>query len=379
MAMNMQMITRGWLILRLENDSPFALALAMLSFAAPMTFMSLVGGALADRFPKKYLVFLSQIGSAIMTFTLATMVGSNYIWFGAVMVIGVLNGSLMAINMPSRQAIISEVVPDGKLMNAVALNNSAMNLTRILGPALAGFLIVYIDTAGVFYITSIIYLLSAVSMLLIKDSAKAADDRPKRSILGDIGEGMVYAKSDPRLLGLIIMAFIPSIFGFVLFALFPAWAREALNVRSTDLGILMMVMGIGALIGTLGLASLRKFNRRGMLLLVSSVIWGLALVAMAQSISQVMAMPFLLLIGFLSAIYMSLNMTLTQIFSVPEMRGRMMSIVMMTFGLMPIGALGFGYMAEYIGTPLALTFSGIALAVVTVLFGIFYAPFRRIE
>ena len=109
------------------------------------------------------------------------------------------------------------------------------------------------------------------------------------------------------------------------------------------------------------------------------MIWGIALIGMAQSVSQMMAFPFLLLIGFLSAIYMSLNMTLTQIFSVPEMRGRMMSIVMMTFGLMPIGALFFGYIAEFIGTPLALTLSGIALAVVTVVFGILYAPFRRIE
>ena len=179
--MNMQMITRGWLILRLENDSPFALALAMLSFAAPMTFMSLVGGALADRFPKKYLVLISQAGSAVMTFTLATLDGSNVIWFGAVMIIGVLNGSLMAINMPSRQAMISEAVPESKLMNAVALNNSAMNLTRILGPALAGFLIVFIDTAGVFYLTSAIYVFSALSMLLIKDSPKPPADRPKKA------------------------------------------------------------------------------------------------------------------------------------------------------------------------------------------------------
>ena len=104
MAMNMQMITRGWLVLRLENDSPLALVLVMVSFAAPMTIVSLVGGALADRFPKKNLVIISQSANALMTFVLAMLDASGNIWFGAVLVIGVVNGSMMAINMPSRQA-----------------------------------------------------------------------------------------------------------------------------------------------------------------------------------------------------------------------------------------------------------------------------------
>jgi predicted MFS family arabinose efflux permease len=175
------------------------------------------------------------------------------------------------------------------------------------------------------------------------------------------------------------MAFVPAIFGFLLFALLPAWAREALNVRSTDLGILMMFMGVGALVGTMGLASIKKFNRRGMLLLVSNVVWGLAIIAMSQSVSHLMAMPFLVMIGLLSSITMSLNMTLTQVYSAPEMRGRVMSLNMMTFGLMPLGALPFGYFAEFIGTANALTISGIALAAISLAFGLLYTPFRRIE
>jgi MFS family permease len=377
-AMNMQMITRGWLVLRLQDDSPLALALVMVSFAAPMTVVSLVGGALADRFPKKWLIVGSQAGNAIMTFVLAMMDGSGIIWFGALLFIGVLNGSMMAINMPSRQSIISEIVPDDKLMNAVALNNSAMNLTRILGPALAGFLIVFIDTAGVFYLVSGVYVLSALSVIMV-NAGKTPTTGPRKSIVKDISEGFKYASGNPTLLGLVIMAFIPSIFGFTLFALLPAWGREALNVRSTDLGILMTVMGVGALVGTLGLASVRKFSHRGMLLLVSSIIWGLSIMALSQSISHLMAFPFLLLVGLLSSIYMSLNMTMTQMYAAPEMRGRMMSIVMMTFGLMPLGALPFGYIAEYIGTANALTLSGLALTVLTVLFAIFYPHFRTIK
>ena len=378
MAMNMQMITRGWLVLRLENDSPLALVLVMVSFAAPMTVVSLVGGALADRFPKKNLIIVSQSANAVMTFVLAMMDASGTIWFGAVLFIGVVNGSMMAINMPSRQAIISDIVPETKLMNAVALNNSAMNLTRIIGPALAGFLIVFINTSGVFYLISVIYVLSALSLLMVKTNA-VQEKGARKSVGKDIFEGLRYVWGDVNLRGLILMAFIPSLFGFTLFALLPVWAREALNVNSSDLGILMTMMGVGALIGTLGLAGIRKFSRRGVLLLGLGVLWGITLVGLANSMIFPVAMPFLLIVGLISSVYMSLNMTLTQISSAPEMRGRVMSIMMMTFGLMPIGALPFGTIAEYIGTANALTISGALLSILILAFAFAYPAFKRIE
>ena len=378
MAMNMQMITRGWLVLRLENDSPLALVLVMVSFAAPMTVVSLVGGALADRFPKKNLIILSQSGNAVMTFGLAMLDASGEIWFGAVLIIGVINGSMMAINMPSRQAIISDIVPESKLMNAVALNNSAMNLTRIIGPAIAGFLIVFIDTSGVFYLISAIYVLSALSLLMVKTNSVQTNG-VRKSVGKDIFEGLRYVWSDVHLRGLILMAFLPSLFGFTLFALLPVWAREALNVNSSDLGILMTMMGVGALIGTLGLAAVRKFDRRGILLLGLGVFWGITLVGLANSMIFPVAVPFLIIIGLVSSIYMSLNMTLTQLSATPEMRGRVMSIMMMTFGLMPIGALPFGTIAEYIGTANSLTISGILLSLLTLAFAFAYPAFKKIE
>ena len=378
MAMNMQMITRGWLVLRLENDSPLALVLVMVSFAAPMTIVSLVGGALADRLPKKNLIIISQSANAVMTFVLAMMDASGTIWFGAVLIIGVVNGSMMAINMPSRQAIISDIVPENKLMNAVALNNSAMNLTRIIGPAIAGFLIIFIQTSGVFYLISIIYVLSALSLLMVKTN-KVQAKSTRKSVSKDIYEGLRYVWGDVNLRGLILMAFLPSLFGFTLFALLPVWAREALNVNSSDLGILMTMMGVGALAGTLGLAAIRKFSRRGLLLLGLGVVWGITLVGLANSMIFPVAVPFLLLIGLISAVYMSLNMTLTQLWAAPEMRGRVMSIMMMTFGLMPIGALPFGTIAEYIGTANALTISGAMLSLLILAFAFAYPAFRRIE
>ena len=377
-AMNMQMITRGWLVLRLENDSPSALTWAMVSFAAPMAIVSLLGGALSDRIPKKYLIIGSQLGNAALTLIVGLMDATGTIWLGALMVLGVLNGSMFALNMPSRQAIISEIVPRDRVMNAVALNNTSMNLTRAFGPALAGILIAFFSTALVFYIVSIVYVFSALSVVRLKNTV-IMPASARKSVMADIKEGLRYALGDATLRGLIIMAFLPALFGFTLFALIPAWAREQLNVTSFDLGYLMAVMGIGALVGTLGLASMRNLGRRGIILLVISTFWGLSVIGVAFSAEFVSAIFFLVIYGLLSSLYMSLNMTLSQIYADPEKRGRVMSLFMMTFGLMPIGAIPFGEFAEVIGTGQALSISGMILTALTLIFAFAYPHFRKIQ
>ena len=375
--MNMQMITRGWLVLRLQDDSPLDLALVMMSFAAPMTFMSLIGGALADRIPRKRLLMISQGGSAVLAILLATLDVTGTVAFWHIMLIGVAEGTMMAFNMPSRTAIISDIVPEQRLMNAISLNNSGMNLTRIMGPAAAGFLIIFIDTAGVFYIVGVMYILALLSVAVV-DAGSKVPVRQRKGVFEDIREGISYAWRDQTLRGLIIMAFIPVLFGFSYFALLPAWAREALDVGAEDLGILLMLMGVGALVGTLTLAGMRNFRRRGVFLLLACLAWGVLLAAFSQATTYGVAVPLLMFMGLVSSVYMSLNMTLTQIHAAPEMRGRIMSINMMTFGLMPLSALPFGALAESTGTPDALGLSGLLLVVFTILFALSYPSFKKI-
>ena len=162
-------------------------------------------------------------------------------------------------------------------------------------------------------------------------------------------------------------------------ALVPAWAREALAIESDGLGILLMLMGIGATIGTLLLASIGNIPRRGMVMLGASLAWGISLAIFAQLTSFTVAIPFLIFIGLTSSMYMSLNMTMVQIKADPEMRGRTMSIAMMTFGMMPLSAVPFGILAEKIGTPDSLTISGILLAVFTIGFALINKNFRKMD
>lgn len=377
LAMNAQMIVRSWVILRLTGDSPMALAWVTLSFAIPMTFVSMIGGALADSIPRRRMMILAQSGNVVVTLVIATLDFAGVIAFWHLMVSGVLAGSMMAFNMPSRQAIISDVVPEDKLMNGIALANSGMNMTRILGPAIAGVLIIFIGTWGVFYLIAAVYALSVLAVVGV-DAGKTPVGSSGRGMLSDIKEGFAYAAGNPTLLALIVMAFIPVLFGMSYYALLPAWAREALNVQSDGLGMLMMIMGIGALVGSLILAGLTSFRKRGALLLASCVVWGITLAAFSQTTSYAMAVPLLMIVGLTSSMFMALNFTLLQINAVPEMRGRIMSIAMMSFGVFPLSAVPFGIMAERTGTPSALFLSGALLTAFTIVFLLAYPRFRRI-
>ncbi|RJQ56390.1 MAG: MFS transporter [Desulfobacteraceae bacterium] len=377
MAIGMQMMARGWLVLRLTDDSPLALSYVMIALSLPMTFISLLGGALADRISKKRLLMGVQAGNAVMTGLLAVLDFTGNIRFWHLIAIGLVNGSLMAINMPSRQALISDIVPQEKLMNAISLNNSGTNLTRTIGPALAGVLIVFIDTSGVFFLISALYIFSLLSVWMIRIEKKSAGNA--KGIAQDIGEGLKYAVDDSTLRGLIITLFIPVFFGFSLIVLLPAWGREALQVQADALGMLLMVMGGGSLLGSLILAGLQNLIRRGMWLLVNGFLWGGAMIFFSQAASYATALPFLFIVGFLSAVFMSLNMTLMQEYSADVMRGRIMSIAMMSFGAMPLSSLPFGALAEWIGTPNALCISGIMLAVLTLVFAFLNPRFLKIN
>jgi MFS family permease len=378
MAFGMQMLTRGWLVLRLSNDSPLALSFVMAAFTLPATVVALIGGALADRIPKKYILLFSLGINILVTGILATLDLTDLIRFWHVIVLSVISGSMDAINLPSRTSIISELVPKDLLLNAVSLSNSSNNLTRIIGPALAGMLITVIDTAGVFYFISGCYLLSVLCVYRVNLTTLPSRKEPK-SIMGDIIGGLKYAAKEPTMLGLLIIIIMPLFFGFSIQSLLPAWAREALNVQSQGLGALMMSLGAGALTGTLILAALQNLKKRGVWMLLTAIGWGITMAVFSQSASYTVAVPLLYAVGIFNAVHTSLHMTLMQVYSSPEMRGRMMSLVVMTFGLTPISALPFGAIAEKIGTPNALGLSGVLLCVTITIFGIAYPKFRKIE
>ena len=276
--------------------------------------------------------------------------------------------------MPSRQAMLSEVVPEHKLMNAISLSTAAMNVTSMAGPAVAGFLILLVDTHGAFFVIAGIYAVSAASVAMV-NAGGAGMARSGKSMVGDIREGVVYAFSDQTIRGLMVIV----LFGSAYWPLLAVWGREVLDVGADGLGILNAATGVGALVGSLLLASMTGFKQRGILILGVCVGWGVALAVFAQTTSFAQAIPLLMLVGLASAVEKSLRMTLLQSHAAPEMRGRVVSIGMMSWGLMPLGAVPVALIAAAVDTAFALMLSGILLAVSTVVFWMIYPSFRRIE
>ncbi|MFL2761461.1 MAG: MFS transporter [Dehalococcoidia bacterium] len=388
MSLNLQMLNRSWLVVILEDNSPIALALVMMSFALPMTFVSPIGGVLADKWSKKKLIAASQIGSAVVTFGLGILDFTGVIQFWHLLASGLLNGVMMAINVPSRQAIVSDIVPKEALMNAISLNNSAMSITRILGPALGGFMIVYFvdwipfldsGTAGVFFVIAAVYIFAALSILRIKTDVIIQQDKLKSSFIKDLFSGLVYVVHHKTIRVVLFVNLIGSVFGWAFMTLMPAWARVVLDVNADDLGILLTVIGVGSLVATLGLASLSNFKYRGALLIASCLLWGLSLALISKMDQLYIVYPLLLFIGIASGIFMSLGMTLMQYYSEPEMRGRVMSVAVMPFGVSSMSAVPFGIIATNIGIENSLMISGILLVFFTIVIVLIFPFFTKVE
>ena len=388
MSLNLQMLNRSWLVVILEDNSPLALALVMMSFALPMTFVSPIGGVLADKWSRKKLIAASQIGSAVVTFGLGILDFTGVIQFWHLLASGLLNGVMMAINVPSRQAIVSDIVPKEALMNAISLNNSAMSITRILGPALGGFMIVYFvdwipllesGTAGVFFVIAAVYIFAALSILRIKTDVIIEKDKVKSSFGKDLFSGLIYVLHHKIIRVVLFVNLIGSVFGWAFMTLMPAWARVVLNVNADDLGILLTVIGVGSLVATLGLASLSNFKYRGILLIASCLLWGLSLALISKMDQFYIVYPLLLFIGIASGIFMSLGMTLMQYYSEPEMRGRVMSVAVMPFGVSSMSAVPFGMIATKIGIENSLMISGILLVFFTILIVLVFPFFTKVE
>ena len=180
-------------------------------------------------------MIVSQTVTFFMIFILATLDYSGYIRFWHLIVIGVINGSTVAASMPSRQSIISDIVPEDEVMSAIALSNSANNATRIFAPSLAGVLIAFIGTAWVFYLIAVVQLIALFFTYLLKTGTEATG-KSNKSFTGDIVEGFRYAKTNPVILGLVLLSLVPAIFGFPYITLLPAWAREALDAKSLGMG-----------------------------------------------------------------------------------------------------------------------------------------------
>ena len=365
-AMNMQMLARGWLVYTL-TASALDLAWVMLSFTVPQILLSLWGGVVADRWPKKTVLFAAQLLNGVATLAMAAIILAervefwDFIWFGA------FNGAVLALSIPARNAYLADLVAERQYITAMALNTTGMNLARIVAPMFAGVLIALLadgDTGShfgvgvVYLVIAGLYLVAALATLLVAKAgaphARAGASRP----LDDIAEGLRYVLANPPVLALILLSVVPFLFGWTLNTLIPAFNEDILGGGPDDLGFLMSAMGIGAIVGSLMLAAAGNFRRKGAWVIGTCFAWAAATVAFGASTGLVAATVSVAAYGWLTSVNMSLNRGLVSTVVEPRMRGRVLSIDMMSHGLMPLGVVPISLLAEASNVAVALMVSG---------------------
>lgn len=357
----MDQIALGWLVWQLTGSGAY---LGLLAFfrAAPILFFTLFGGALADRIERRRLMQFTQSFAMCLALLLAVLVFTDLVEVWHVLAIGALRGIFMSVNMPTRQALLSDIVGREQLMNAIALNSATMNLTRILGGSLGGIMITFIGIGGVFLANglSFIILIVALALMTIPPLTKPV---MQKSLLASIGEGLSYIRASLELRSLIIVALVPMIFGMPYMTLLPIFADEVLGIGNEGYGLLVACTGAGAMIGALVIAAFSGMRNRGRVMLVVMIMFGVMLLLFSQSPAPGLSYALLLGVGAGQTTYMALNNTLLQTMSSDEMRGRVMSIFFLNRGMVPLGTLGAGFASEWIGVQWTVTVMATVLIV----------------
>lgn len=354
----MQGVAQGWLVLTL-TDSALYLGLAGFLGSIPMLLWSLPGGILADRVNRGLLLGIAQGIAAGFALLLAILVATGTVQLWQVFTLTFLIGSAKAMIFPVRQALVPSVVPRSDLVNAIGLNSAGNNVTRMAGPALAGVLIGAFGVATCYFVQVIGLFFAFWTSIKLKVPVahRKASVGGIRGPFLDMAEAFRYIRQSPTISALIIAAAVPTIFAMPYINFLPLFARD-LGIGATGLGLLMASIGIGAVAGSIAFAAAGDFRNKGKVQIVAILAFGLSLVGFALVTWLPGSLALLICAGFSSAVYMATNNTLLQKIVPDELRGRIMSVLLLTWGFNSFGTLPLGWVAEQYGAPWALIIGG---------------------
>ena len=315
---------------------------------------------------KRNLLILTQGGVGAITVVIAVLIQFDMIEFWHLMAGSFLSGVIFSFMMPARQAFIADLVGDRELMNAIALSTSAMNLMRVAAPAIGGVLVELIDVSGVYWVIVGFYFFVIASLLMIKPRGATVPEGGREGMLRELAGGISHVWERRALVSLLIFAFLSVFLGWNYVAFMPAIAQDVLKTGASGFGILMAASGIGALIGSLGVASLGDFRWKGALMTGALIAFSITLIVFGFVRDYYVAIGLITLVGLTSFAFMTVNNTLVQILAAPPMRGRVVSLLMMTWGFQSFGVLPFGFLADQYSIGFAIALGGAMLLVGTV-------------
>ena len=375
----MQTTAQGWLVLELTN-SPALLGVTSAIQSAPTLILSLLAGVLADRLDLRRMLVATQSAGAILAGILAVLTTTGTIQLWHVLLIAGLAGSAQAFGMPAFQAVVSTIVERHAIGNAIALNSAQFNLGRILGPAVAGIAIAIGGLALAFWANALSFVVVAVVVALLPIRSPAALVRVEASLWSNLVDGIDYLRRERVIRVLVLLAAVPALFVLNYLVLMPVYARDVLVIGAPGLGLLTAGVGVGALSGALGVAVLRPSGGSGALLLLGLTISSTALIVFALSRWLPLSLIALAVLGAAQVAYYATTNTLIQILVPARLRGRVMSLYILTsLGVIPFGNLLAGLVAQSFGPTLALAAGGALTLVAVGAVAIAYPDLRRLR
>jgi MFS family permease len=347
----MQVVAESWLVYQLSN-STFILGLMRFLSSIPVTLLSVIAGAIADRHNKRRILILTTIFSMVPAIILAVLVYFGWVKLWHVGLLAVCLGIANAFDIPTRQSFVIEMVGKEDLTNAIALNSSMFNAARVFGPALAGIMISIAGIAGCFLINGLSFIAVLIAYAKMDFPEKKHTPIHSQSIFASSMEALRYAAENPSILANLILVAIVSFFGISYSTLMPVFARDLFQLDATGYGYLLAANGIGALIGAVILASIgTSISRR---LLVFTGLFGFCATLFILAISKVLWLSIAALTvgGCFMIIYFATSNTALQLRTPDVLRGRIMGLYSFAFiGISPFGSLVTGAMAKRLGTP----------------------------
>src|SRR5881296_3201789 len=371
----MQNVAQGWLVLELTN-SPFYVGLVSALGSLGVLLLTLYAGVVVDRTNKHRLVILTQSLSMLPAFALTWLVWTRAVAVWQVAALAAFLGVVNAFDIPARQAFIVDLVGKKDLMNAIALNSSAFNAARVVGPAVAGALIGALGVGVCFFLNGLSYLAVIAGLLAMR--LPPYIPHPAPGSWAGLREVVAFIWSDRRVFALVILMGLLSVFGFPYLVMMPVFARDVLHRGATGYGVMMTAVGLGALAGALAIALFGHHIRKGPTLVFAGTSFGVLLVTFALSKLYALSVALLALTGGAMIVNNALANTMIQEIVPDRLRGRVMGFYSFVFvGLAPLGSLEVGTLAERIGTPAAVALGGAATALAVTVAGWRVGELRR--
>jgi MFS family permease len=357
----MQNTAQSWLVYQLTGSKVMLGTVAAAS-TLPMLLLSIVGGSVADRLPKRTVVFFTQTLMMLLAFAFAALVGGGHIRPWHILVLAALGGVAMAFDMPARQSFMVEMSSREDLMNAISLNSSIVNGARVVGPAVAGLVMASVGMTWCFLLNGFSFIAVIAGLLMMRLPrfvSPAKPDSAGRHVL----EGFTYVAGHRRVRGLLLLFGVVGVFGWSYSVLLPAYATDILHVDETGYGMLLSANGCGALLGALTVATWGSRVRPRVMILGGLWVFSAMLMLLAVVRWYPLALACLAVSGWGMLLYFSTTNTLVQTSVSNAMRGRVMGIWALVFGgMMPAGGLESGFLSRAVGVPWTITAGAVICA-----------------